>query len=86
MMPFCLQCPIVFIETLQAEPKDRWLVDRVVEDMKANEAGVKILVFCLCGRSHSKPDIEFRLQNAHHSTTNAVRRENATRGCSGARR
>ncbi len=44
------------------EPKDGWLMDRMMEDMKADEAGVKILVFCFCRGGYSKPDIEFRLQ------------------------
>src|SRR6266852_2201844 len=45
------------------EPKDWWFMDRMMEDMKADEAGVKILVFCSCRRAHSKRDIEFRLQS-----------------------
>src|SRR5258706_9812326 len=44
------------------EPKDGWFMNRVMEDMEPDEAGVKILVFCSCRRGHSKPDIEFRLQ------------------------
>ena len=44
------------------EPKDWRFMDRVVENMQADEAGVKIAVFCFSRKGDSKPDIEFRLQ------------------------